>query len=82
MPVLSEYVKAAMSQAKYKKLDNDTIYGEIAECPGVWANENTIEKCQDTLQEVLEEWIIMKLRDGDILPSLRGIDLTRMVAEA
>ncbi|MEN6326136.1 MAG: hypothetical protein ABFD18_08030 [Syntrophomonas sp.] len=50
MPTLSEYVKAAMSQALYKKLDNESIYGEIAECPGVWANENSMEECQNTLR--------------------------------
>lgn len=82
MPILSEYVQAAMTQATYKRLDKGTIYGEIQVCPGVWANELTFEECRDTLQEVLEEWIVIKLRDGDNLPPLHGIDLAIVVAEA
>ncbi len=50
--------------------------------PGVWANENSLEECREVLQEVLEEWLILKLRDHDPLPPLiRGIDLNRMVAK-
>ncbi|WP_353733695.1 hypothetical protein [Syntrophothermus sp.] len=51
-------------------------------CPGVWAKETSLEKCREVLQEVLEEWLVLKLRDRDPLPQLGGIDLNRMVAEA
>lgn len=52
-----------------------TFFREIPDCPAVWANEETLEKCRDVLREVLEEWLILKLRDGDQIPSIERIDL-------
>ncbi len=52
-------VNKAMAKAKYKQLDDGTYYGKIAECPGVWANKNTLEKCRKVLHEVLEEWFAL-----------------------
>ncbi len=82
MAILSEYVKAAMNEAQFGKLSNGTVYGEIPSCPGVWANEDNMERCRLVLQEVLEEWIVLKLRDHDSLPQLKGIDLNKVVVEA
>jgi hypothetical protein len=37
--MLMKYIKTAMHLAKYEKfLDDDTYYGEIPECKGVYAN--------------------------------------------
>ncbi|MEW6447275.1 MAG: type II toxin-antitoxin system HicB family antitoxin [Bacillota bacterium] len=82
MAVLSAFVAAAMAEARYKVLDDGTFFGEIPSCPGVWANEDALEKCREVLQEVLEEWLVLKLRDRDPLPPVGGIDLNRVVAEA
>jgi predicted RNase H-like HicB family nuclease len=41
-----------------------------------------LEDCREELQEVLEEWLIVKLRDHDPLPQIGGIDLNVTVAEA
>jgi len=38
--------------------------------------------CRDVLREVLEEWLILKLRDGDLLPKIGGIDLNTIAVEA
>ncbi|HHV07311.1 MAG TPA: type II toxin-antitoxin system HicB family antitoxin [Firmicutes bacterium] len=59
MPILSGFVEAAMGEAKYRILTDGSIYGEIPSCPGVWANENSLEECREVLQEVLEEWLIL-----------------------
>jgi len=66
--ILSGFVHEAMSQAKYRILDDGSIFGEIPACQGVWANESSLEKCREVLQEVLEEWLVLKLRDHDPLP--------------
>jgi len=66
--MLSEYISQKLSQARYKILDDGTFFGKIPRLQGVWANEKTLEKCRETLREVLEEWIILKLRDGDSIP--------------
>jgi len=43
---------------------------------GVYANAQTLEHCRETLQEVLEGWIILGLRLGHTLPVVDGIALT------
>ncbi|MDD5497758.1 MAG: type II toxin-antitoxin system HicB family antitoxin [Atribacterota bacterium] len=75
MPILTAFTEAVLHEAKYKQLEDGSFFGEIPSCPGVWANEKTLEKCRDTLREVLEEWIVLKLRDEDQLPSIGGINL-------
>ena len=82
MAILSEYVRAAMGDAVFKRLENSTFFGEVPDCTGVWANEDSIDDCRRVLQEVLEEWIVLKLRDHDALPLFSGIDLNKVVGEA
>jgi len=36
---------------------------------------NSVEECRDELQEVLEEWLILKIRDNDPIPIVNGLDL-------
>lgn len=74
--VLSAYTAAAMGQARYKILEDGTFFGEIPGVEGVWSSEPTLERCRQVLQEVLEEWLILKLRDGDRIPVVEGVDLT------
>lgn len=73
--MLTNYIHAAMCQARYEKLDDGTFYGEIKLCPGVWSQDTMLERCREILQEVLEEWIVLKLRDGDTLPPIDGIEV-------
>lgn len=81
MALLSGFVNAAMREAKYKILEDGSIFGEIPSCNGVWANESTLEECREVLQEVLEEWLMLKIRDRDPLPLIAGINLNQLVAE-
>jgi predicted RNase H-like HicB family nuclease len=78
--MLSTFIKAAMKKARYEILEDGQFYGEIEICPGVWANDDTLEGCRETLQEVLEEWLILKLRDRDPLPVIAGVDLLAKAA--
>jgi len=82
MSILTAFVETAMHEARYKMLEDGTFFGEIPSCPGVWANEKTLELCRDVLREVLEEWLILKLRDGDLIPTIGGIDLNVITSEA
>ena len=74
--MLLRYVTSLMKRARYERLESGRYYGEIPGCPGVWSEEGHLEDCRETLQEVLEEWILLKLRDGDPLPVVDGVDLT------
>lgn len=75
--MLTEYIRAAMRQAKYEILPDDgTFYGEIPGFQGVYSNAATLEDCREQLQEVLEGWIVLGLRLGHSLPVVDGIELT------
>lgn len=58
--MLTVYIAEAMSRATYKILEDGTYFGEIPNLRGVWANEATLEGCRKVLQEVLEEWLLLK----------------------
>ena len=73
--MLIRYVQAALKYAEYKKLDNGTWFAEIPGFEGVWANASTVEACRSELEEVLEEWLILKIRDKDPLPVVDGLEI-------
>lgn len=74
--MLTNYIQAAMSYAKYEILEDDgTFYGAIPDCPGVWASEETLEACRDELRSCLEDWILVRISDHLPLPLINGIDL-------
>ena len=69
--MLTDYIRAAMRRAHYEILGDDgTFYGEIPGFDGVWANA-------DTLEEVLEGWIVLSLSRNLPLPTVDGISLER-----
>ena len=50
--MLTKYIEAAMKQAHYEILPDDgSIYGEIPDCRGVYANAKTLEECRDELAD-------------------------------
>lgn len=73
--MLFEYIQGALEKAEYKKLDDGTWFAEIPNFEGVWSNGKTVEECRKELVEVLEEWVILKLRDGDPIPKVKGIKI-------
>lgn len=75
--MLLEYVDEAMERGVYEKLDDGTFSGRIPSCPGVAAFGKTLAQCQRELREVLDGWLIVRLRHGDKIPPIAGIDLNR-----
>ena len=73
--MIQQYLSKALELAAYKQLDDATWFAEIPNFEGVWANGPTVEACRAELIEVLDEWLVLKLRDGDPLPAVRGIEL-------
>ena len=65
MAVLTDYIHSAMNAIRFEKLESGEWYAEIPQCVGVWASQPTKEKCRQEIQEVLEDWLLLKLRDGD-----------------
>ena len=73
--MLNQYIEKALERAEYKRLDDKTWFAEIPGLTGVWANASTVEMCRKDLVEVLEEWVILKLRDRDPIPVINGIEI-------
>jgi len=73
---LTDYIDAALATARYKVLFDKTHFGEIPGFRGVYSDAKTAKKCKTTLREVLEDWIVLKLRSDDALPAVRGKRLT------
>jgi len=73
---ITQYIAAALRQAKYELLPEDgTYYGSIPGFQGVWANAKTLEDCRDELAGVFEEWMLFRVSKGLPLPVVGGIEL-------
>ena len=69
--MIVEYIEAALARAKYEIIrDEQPYYGEIPELKGVWATGRSLEECRRNLSEVIEGWIIVRLREGLPIPPL------------
>ncbi len=74
--MLMSYIQAAMRHAVYEILPDDgTYYGEVTVCNGVCATAENLESCRDQLQEVLEEWILLRIHKNLPVPEIDGIRL-------
>lgn len=79
--VLTSFIEAAMKQNRIEKFEDGSLYCEILPCPGVWANEDTLQECVAELRQALELWLLLKIKDNDPLPILGGIDLNKIGSE-
>lgn len=75
--MLTAYINAALRKAHYEMLpDVEGYFGTIESLQGVWAQAETLEACREELREVLEEWIVLGLKMGHLLPPIDGMTLT------
>ena len=73
--MIQAYLNAALKISHYKQLDDGTWFADIPGFQGVWANALTVEECRRELLEVLEEWLILKIHDGDPIPVVDGLEI-------
>ncbi len=66
--MLNNFIQKNLAKAQYKLLSNRTYFGEIPGLNGVWANAKNLELCRKELEEVLEDWLFLKLRAKDKIP--------------
>ena len=71
--MIIEYCQKAIQRVEYKKLDDGSWFAEIPGFQGVWANGDSVEQCRNELFTVLEEWLLLKVRDGDFIPDVAGV---------
>ena len=80
--MILEYIEKALSHARYEIIEDDEpYYGEVPELAGVYATGKTLEECRENLKEVIEGWIIVRLRRGLLIPMIDNCtieELTRL----
>jgi predicted RNase H-like HicB family nuclease len=77
--LLDRYVAVAMRAAIPRQLEGETWYAELPNFPGVWADAPSPKQCLDTLEEVLRDWLLLKIVDQDRdIPVVDEIDLNRL----
>lgn len=69
--MLSEFVAKKMRRGRYKILKDKTCFGEIPGLKGVWASAKNLEDCRKELQEVFEDWLLLKVRSGERIPGFQ-----------
>ena len=80
--MLTEFIEWSLKKASYELLEEgEWYYGEIPGFEGVWANSDTLEGCRTELKEVLEEWLILKLRKKMFIPKVEQYNLNELVCQ-
>lgn len=79
--MIIEFITSVINdKAVIEKLEDGSFYGEIKEFEGVWAEGETYEACEKELQEVLDEWLVIKLKRNEFVPPTSKHDLNAIAA--
>ena len=69
--MITEYIEAALAQARCEIIeDEEPYYGEVPILAGVWATGKTLEECRKNLAEVVDGWIVIRLKKGLSIPPI------------
>ena len=69
--MIAQYIEAALNRAKYEIIeDEEPYYGEVPELEGVWATGKTLEECRHNLAEVIDGWLVVRIRKGLDIPPI------------
>ena len=63
--MLTEFINKTLKKAKYKLLKDGSYFVEKPGIKGVWASALNLEECRGELKEILEDWLILKIADGE-----------------
>ena len=79
--MFTDFVTDVMQRlAQYELIDDGApYYGSIPGFRGVWAQGETLKECEENLREVLEEWLLLKIRKKQVLPTTRKYDLNEFL---
>jgi predicted RNase H-like HicB family nuclease len=69
--LIAQYIEAALNRAKYELIeDEEPYYGEVPELEGVWATGKTLEECRRNSAQVIDGWLVVRLRKGLDIPPI------------
>lgn len=79
--MFTDYVMSIMQHlATYELIkDKNPYFGSIKGFDGIWAQGKTLKECEQKLREVLEEWLLIKIRKGKFLPTFKSYDLNALL---
>lgn len=81
--MLTDFLAKQLKNARYKLLKDGSYFGEIPGIQGVWANAKNLENCRKELQEILEGWVLLKIRDNEKVPGFNlKVDRRELVRHA
>jgi predicted RNase H-like HicB family nuclease len=69
------YLDEALRRARYSQLEDGSYAAEVRGLKGVIATASTLEECRETLQEVIEEWVLVRVSRGLDIPSVGGVKI-------
>ena len=70
--MIRRYLDAALERANYTELEDGTYAAEVRGLRGVIATGRTLEACRKSLQEVIEERVLVRVSKGLDVPTLGG----------
>lgn len=71
--MIIDYIEAALNKAHYDMIqDKEPFYAEVAGLEGVYATGKSLEECRKNLSEVIDDWIVIRLRRGLPIPPIEG----------
>lgn len=70
--MIIEYINAALAKATHERIDDEDYlcYAQVPGLKGVWATGKTLKECRFNLVEVIEGWLIVRLRRGLSIPPI------------
>ncbi len=74
--MIQRYISKALEKAHYELIDDEEpFYGEVPGLQGVWATGKSLESCRESLVEVIEGWILIRLSRGLPIPEIEGVKI-------
>jgi len=71
--MVKDYIRAAMKHATFEQLPDGRWYGRIPSLGDVWATNQTIDGCEESLRRSLEGWLVYRVTAKLPVPTVDGI---------
>lgn len=73
--MIRSYLDEALERARYTRLEDGSYCAEVRGLRGVIGTGRTLRSCRSTLQEVIEEWVLVRVSRGLSVPALGGVKI-------
>lgn len=71
--MILKYIDKALRRARYTQPDPGVFCGTVPGLRGVVATASTLETCRDQLAEIIEEWVLVRVARGLVVPPIGGV---------